>query len=46
MTTLLTPAAASPALAATPGNRARFARITAPVLLEFLREHYGFAPAK
>ncbi|MBM3864707.1 MAG: N-formylglutamate amidohydrolase [Verrucomicrobia bacterium] len=30
----------------TPENRARFGRITAPVLLEFLRENYGYAPAK
>lgn len=30
----------------TPENRARFGRISAPVLLEFLRENYGYAPAK
>jgi hypothetical protein len=35
-----------PGVRDTPENRARFGRITAPVLLEFLREHYGFAPAK
>ncbi len=35
-----------PGVRDTPENRARFARITAPALLEFLRENYGFAPAK
>ena len=35
-----------PGVRDTPENRARFARITAPVLLEFLRENYGFAPTK
>lgn len=46
MTTLLSLAAARPAPAATPGNRFRCARITAPALLEFLRENYGFTPAR
>jgi hypothetical protein len=35
-----------PGVRDTPENRARFGRITAPALLEFLRENYGFAPAK
>lgn len=46
MTTLLALAAAKPAPADTPANRARFGRITAAALLEFLREHYGFTPAR
>ena len=46
MPPLLALAAARPAPAATPENRARFGRIAAPALLVFLRENYGFTPAK
>jgi hypothetical protein len=35
-----------PGVRDTPENRARFGRITAAALLEFLREHYGFTPAR
>lgn len=35
-----------PGVRDTPENRARFGRITAAALLEFLREHHGFAPAR
>lgn len=34
-----------PGIRDTEENRARFARIVGEALLEFLREHYGFAPA-
>ena len=46
MTTLLALAAARSAPAPTPGNRARCARITAPVRLAFLRENDRFAPVQ
>ena len=35
-----------PGVRDTPENRARFGRIAAPALLEFLRENYGYTPAK